>query len=54
MHECKAFACQVRAGRLNNGTAPQPTKNAVLWPTTEPIPDTPTAAQPEGKFRHAQ
>jgi formate dehydrogenase major subunit len=53
MHECKAFTCQVRAGRLN-GTAPKPTKNAVLWPTTEPIPDTPTAAQPEGKFRHDQ
>ena len=53
MHECKAFTCQVRPGRLN-GTAPKPTKDAVLWPTTELIPDTPTAAQPEGKFRHDQ
>jgi formate dehydrogenase major subunit len=51
MHECKAFACQVHAGRLN--TQPlHPTKAAVLWPTHEPIPDTPLSAQPEGRFGH--
>ncbi len=53
MHECKAFACQVRAGRLTDAPM-KPTKSAVLWPTTEPVPDTPTSAQPEGKFRHGQ
>jgi formate dehydrogenase major subunit len=49
MHECKAFACQVHAGRLSNGT-PRPTKAPAPWPTHEPIPDTPIAAQPEGRF----
>src|SRR5262249_19529207 len=49
MHECKAFACQVRAGRLGNGT-PQPTKPAASWPTREPVPNTPQSAQPEGRF----
>jgi formate dehydrogenase major subunit len=49
MHECKAFACQVHAGRLETGT-PSPTKHAASWPTHAPVPDTPTAAQPEGRF----
>jgi formate dehydrogenase major subunit len=49
MHECKAFACQVSAGRLDD-RAPRPTKNPALWPTHDPIPDTPAAAQPEGRF----
>jgi formate dehydrogenase major subunit len=49
MHECKAFACQVYAGRLDDG-APRPTKNPALWPTHDAIPDTPAAAQPEGRF----
>jgi formate dehydrogenase major subunit len=49
MHESKAFACQVRAGRLGDPT-PSPTKPAAPWPTRDPIPDTPTAAQPEGRF----
>jgi formate dehydrogenase major subunit len=53
MHECKAFTCQVYAGRLA-GNAPRPTKTAVPWPTHLPIPDTPTAAQPEGKFAHGE
>jgi formate dehydrogenase major subunit len=51
MHECKAFACQVRAGRLN-GRAPDPTVRSVLWPTRGPVPDTPAAAQPEGESEH--
>ncbi len=51
MHESKAFACQVHAGRLD-GTAPGPTVRPVLWPTREPIPDTPAAAQPEGESEH--
>ena len=49
MHECKAFACQVHAGR-DEERAPVPTKPPALWPTHEPIPDTPAAAQPEGRF----
>lgn len=53
MHESKAFACQIHAGRLD-GRAPTPTKSAVLWPTCEPIPDTPAAAQPEGRFGHGE
>jgi formate dehydrogenase major subunit len=53
MHECKAFACQVFAGRLN-GRAPTPTKPAAPWPTHEPVPDTPAAAQPEGRFDHGR
>jgi len=53
MHECKAFACQVHAGRLGEH-APHPTKSPALWPTREPIPDTPAAAQPEGRFGNGQ
>jgi formate dehydrogenase major subunit len=53
MHECKAFACEVRAGRLSSG-APTPTKPFAPWPTREMIPDTPQAAQPEGKFGDAE
>ncbi len=49
MHECKAFACQVSAGRLD-GPAPTPTKRPAPWPTRDPVPDTPVAAQPEGQF----
>jgi formate dehydrogenase major subunit len=49
MHECKAFACQVRAGRPGDPT-PRPTKTLAPWPTHEAIPDTPAAAQPEGRF----
>ena len=49
MHECKAFACQVGAGRLD-GPAPTPTKSPAPWPTRDPVPDTPLAAQPEGRF----
>jgi formate dehydrogenase major subunit len=51
MHECKAFACQVRAGRLGD-SAPAATKPPAAWPTREPIPDTPPSAQPEGRFGH--
>jgi formate dehydrogenase major subunit len=51
MHECKAFACQVTAGRTA-GPQPSPTARAVRWPTRGPIPDTPAAAQPEGEPEH--
>jgi formate dehydrogenase major subunit len=49
MHESKAFACQVHPGRLA-GRAPTPTKPFAAWPTHDPVPDTPAAAQPEGRF----
>jgi formate dehydrogenase major subunit len=49
MHECKAFTCRVRAGRLEVPVA-RPTKSPAPWPTRDPIPDTPLAAQPEGQF----
>lgn len=53
MHECKAFTCQVSAGRLE-GQTPGPTKSFAPWPTRVPVPDTPAAAQPEGKFGHGK
>jgi formate dehydrogenase major subunit len=53
MHECKAFACQVFAGRLGVRT-PSPTVPPASWPTRDPVPGTPDAAQPEGRFGHGQ
>jgi formate dehydrogenase major subunit len=58
IHEAKAFACQVYAGRLDgqSGTDCQsvlrPTVPPAPWPTREPIPNTPAAAQPEGRFEN--
>jgi formate dehydrogenase major subunit len=49
MHEVKAFACQVYAGRSGD-PVPRPTKAPAPWPTRDPVPDTPAAAQPEGQF----
>jgi len=51
MHESKAFACQVHAGRLE-GHAPHATVLVAPWPTLDPIPDTPASAQPEGRLGH--
>jgi formate dehydrogenase major subunit len=51
MHECKAFTCQVHAGRQGQN-ALSPTVQAVRWPTRGPVPNTPTAAQPEGGSEH--
>jgi formate dehydrogenase major subunit len=53
MHECKAFACQVHAGRQGD-RVPLPTKPPAPWPTRDPVPDTPASAQPEGRFGHDQ
>jgi formate dehydrogenase major subunit len=50
MHEAKAFACRVSAGR-REGRAPRPTVAPAPWPTRDPVPDTPVEAQPEGRFR---
>ncbi len=49
MHDCKAFACQVEAGRLDSRVL-LPTVSAAPWPTTDPIPNTPASAQPEGRL----
>jgi formate dehydrogenase major subunit len=51
IHEAKAFACQVEAGRPG-GPALAPTVPPAPWPTREPIPNTPAAAQPEGRFNN--
>ncbi len=51
MHEAKAFTCQVEAGR-RDGRIPRPTVKPMTWPTRDPIPDTPSSAQPEGEFTH--
>jgi formate dehydrogenase major subunit len=51
IHEAKAFACQVHAGRLGE-PVPVPTVPPAPWPTREPIPNTPAAAQPEGRFNN--
>jgi formate dehydrogenase major subunit len=53
MHESKAFACQVHAGQLGDHT-PRPTKTPAPWPTRDPVPDTPAAAQPEGRLGHGR
>jgi formate dehydrogenase major subunit len=50
MHEGKAFACQVYAGR-RGGPVARPNKKPAPWPTRERMPDTPSYAQPEGQFR---
>ncbi len=51
MHEAKVFACQVEAGS-HDGRMPTPTKRPAGWPSAEPIPATPVAAQPEGGLTH--
>ena len=51
IHEAKAFACQVHAGRLG-GPVPRPTVPPAPWPTHEPMPNTPAASQPEGRFEN--
>ncbi len=50
MHEGKVFACRVDLRR--DGKELEPTKRAVPWPTPDPVPGTPRAAQPEGGFAH--
>jgi formate dehydrogenase major subunit len=52
MHEGKVFACQVRAGMASRQPT-QPTVPVAPWPTREPAPETPHAAQPEGQFRRS-
>jgi formate dehydrogenase major subunit len=53
MHEGKAFAVRVERGPAG-GPGFGPTKAAVPWPTREPVPDTPGAAQPEGGYAHGR
>jgi formate dehydrogenase major subunit len=53
IHEAKAFACQVSAGR-GDGPQPRPTVPEAPWPTRDPAPETPAAAQPEGGFGHGK
>jgi formate dehydrogenase major subunit len=50
MHETKAFACEVRAGRLSGVRRPRAIAAATRANREEPIPDTPDYAQPEGRM----
>jgi formate dehydrogenase major subunit len=52
MREAKAFTCQVESGRLS-GRVAHPTVPPMTWPDRAPIPGTPAASQPEGKFNHS-
>jgi formate dehydrogenase major subunit len=51
IHEAKAFTCRLEPGPAG-GPGLTATKKAKPWPTREPVPDTPAAAQPEGGFAH--
>src|SRR5262249_24490115 len=46
IHGAKSFACQLRAGRLRGVNPPTPLPVAPMPTAADPIPDTPTAAQP--------
>ena len=50
IHESKVFACEIRAGRTARQPT-QPTAQTQPWANRDAIPDTPTAAQPEGHMR---
>jgi formate dehydrogenase major subunit len=50
MHEGKVFVCQVWPGRLPGAAGPA-TVPMAPWPTRDPAPQTPPAAQPEGHLR---
>jgi formate dehydrogenase major subunit len=54
IHGAKSFVCQLRAGRLQHVRPPIPLPVAPIPTTADPIPDTPTAAQPAGRFRHGK
>ena len=49
MHEAKAFACDIRAGRARGTNLGKPLKIATRPFGSAPIPDTPRWAQPEGR-----
>jgi formate dehydrogenase major subunit len=54
IHSAKSFVCQLRRGRLQH-VSPPATLPVAPVPTTEsPIPDTPAAAQPAGRFAHGK
>jgi formate dehydrogenase major subunit len=54
IHGAKSFLCQLRPGRLQHVRPPIPLLVAPIPTTADPIPDTPTAAQPAGRFRHGK
>jgi formate dehydrogenase major subunit len=54
IHGAKSFVCQLRPGRLQHVSPPIPLPVAPIPNTADPIPDTPTAAQPAGRFRHGK
>ncbi len=52
MHESKAFSCRIQAGRLAG--KPSPATKSVPPTVSGPTPETPNAAQPEGRFGHGE
>jgi formate dehydrogenase major subunit len=54
IHSAKSFVCQLRPGRLQHVSPPTPLPVAPIPTMADPIPDTPAAAQPAGRFRHGQ
>jgi formate dehydrogenase major subunit len=54
IHGAKSFTCQLRPGRLQHVTPPTPLAMAPTPTTADPIPNTPAAAQPAGRFRHGK
>ena len=50
IHSAKSFVCQLRAGRLGTGRPPEPLPSVSRPLVPDPIPDTPGAAQPLGRF----
>jgi formate dehydrogenase major subunit len=50
IHSAKSFVCQLRAGRLQHVRPPTPLPVAPVPFVADPIPDTPGAAQPAGRF----
>jgi len=54
IHSGKSFVCQLRPGRLRRVRPPTPLPMAPIPILADPIPETPDAAQPAGRFRHGQ
>jgi hypothetical protein len=49
MHEAKAFSCDIRAGRISNRPLGIPLAEESRPFPSDPIPNTPESAQPEGR-----
>jgi formate dehydrogenase major subunit len=54
IHGAKSFVCQLRPGRLAQPSQPTQLPVAPVPVVDDPIPDTPDAAQPLGRFEHGR